>query len=95
MSLGRTFEEAILKAVRSLETGLYHLDSPIMRKFNDEELEKKILAQDDERIWPSLKGFAVTGHWIEFINSQSLITSFLKRSKTLFSLKKNLKRVKH
>ena len=26
MAIGRTFEESILKAVRSLEAGVYHLD---------------------------------------------------------------------
>ncbi len=56
MSLGRNFEEAILKAVRSLETGLYHLDSPAIKKLSEEELEKKILAQDDERIWAIAEG---------------------------------------
>lgn len=61
MSLGRTFEEAILKAVRSLETGLHHLDYPAFKVLNDEELEKKILAQDDERLWAITEG--IRRHW--------------------------------
>ena len=34
MSVGRTFEESLLKAIRSLETGVNHL---YMEKFEKEE----------------------------------------------------------
>ena len=39
MSIGRTFEESLLKAVRSLETGVFHLHHP---KFDDMPAEKLI-----------------------------------------------------
>ncbi|MFJ8244049.1 carbamoyl-phosphate synthase large subunit [Peribacillus asahii] len=50
MAIGRTFEESILKAVRSLEAGLYHLG------LNGEELEdglieKRIRIAGDERLF--------------------------------------------
>lgn len=38
MAIGRTFEESILKAVRSLEAGLYHLE--LNDEFEDEKIEK-------------------------------------------------------
>ena len=38
MSIGRTFEESLLKAIRSLETGVFHL---YMEKF-DEKTKQKI-----------------------------------------------------
>ncbi len=37
MSVGRTFEESLLKAIRSLEIGAYHIE---LTKFNDYEEEK-------------------------------------------------------
>ncbi len=51
MSVGRTFEESLLKAIRSLETGLYHLYSS---KFDDEseaELSDYIRNGSDDRIY--------------------------------------------
>lgn len=48
MSIGRTLEESLLKGIRSLETGVYHLD---MVKFNDftkaELLEYIVDGRDD------------------------------------------------
>lgn len=51
MSVGRTFEESLLKAIRSLETGLCHLYSS---KFDDrsvEELSDYIKNGSDDRIY--------------------------------------------
>ena len=51
MSVGRTFEESLLKAIRSLETGLCHLHSS---KFDDrsvEELSDYIKNGSDDRIY--------------------------------------------
>jgi carbamoyl-phosphate synthase large subunit len=51
MALGRTFEESILKAVRSLEVGLYHLELPYLKGKSKEEMISKIMKQDDERLF--------------------------------------------
>lgn len=51
MSIGRTIEESLLKAIRSLEIGVYHL---YMEKFNDlskEELFDYISKGTDDRIY--------------------------------------------
>ena len=51
MSIGRTFEESLLKAIRSLETGVFHL---YMEKFDEktrEELLSYIKAGTDDRIF--------------------------------------------
>ena len=51
MSLGRTFEESLLKAIRSLETGVHHL---YMAKFDDipiEELLTYIQSGTDDRLY--------------------------------------------
>ena len=51
MSIGRTFEEALLKAVRSLETGLIHLEIPRLKTLSDHDLVDLIIENTDERIF--------------------------------------------
>lgn len=51
MALGRTLEESLLKAVRSLEIGLYHLELPEYKGKPKAELMEKISRQDDERLF--------------------------------------------
>ncbi len=51
MSVGRTFEESLLKAVRSLETGHYHILDPKFDTWTDEELLEYIRTGTDDRIF--------------------------------------------
>lgn len=51
MAIGRTFEESILKAVRSLETGQFHLNLKNADDMTDEWIEKRILRAGDERLF--------------------------------------------
>ncbi len=51
MALGRNLEEALLKAVRSLEIGLHHLEFPEYRNKTKSEILEKISRQDDERLF--------------------------------------------
>lgn len=49
MSLGRTFEESILKAIRSLEIKACHLELPEFKNMDEEELIEEIKKHDDKR----------------------------------------------
>lgn len=51
MALGRNFEESILKSVRSLEVGLFHLELPSLKGKSREEIIAKVMKQDDERLF--------------------------------------------
>jgi carbamoyl-phosphate synthase large subunit len=51
MAIGRTFEESFLKAVRSLEIKVDHIEKKEFHKASKEELYLKIKARDDERIF--------------------------------------------
>ncbi len=51
MSVGRTFEESLLKAVRSLEIGLYHLHSKKFDGAETERLLQYIVQGTDDRIY--------------------------------------------
>lgn len=51
MAIGRTFEESILKAVRSLEVGAHHLYLDDAEALDDETLAERLEKPDDERIF--------------------------------------------
>lgn len=51
MSIGRTLEESILKAVRSLEIGVCHLELPRLKEMSRYELVELILQETDERFF--------------------------------------------
>lgn len=51
MSIGRTMEESLLKAVRSLEMKVDHLEKKEMLDLSDEELLEEIKKSDDTRIF--------------------------------------------
>lgn len=51
MAIGRSFEESMMKAIRSLEIGSYHLELPEARELTDEELEQRLVIADDERLF--------------------------------------------
>ena len=51
MSLGRTFEEAILKSIRSLETGHFHIEMKNSESITDAWMEKRIRRAGDERLF--------------------------------------------
>jgi carbamoyl-phosphate synthase large subunit len=51
MAIGRTFEESLLKAIRSLEADVTHLSLNNGSEINDELLEKRIRKAGDERLF--------------------------------------------
>lgn len=51
MAIGRTFEESLLKAIRSLESNVYHFALPNGDEFSDEIIEKRIRKAGDERLF--------------------------------------------
>lgn len=51
MALGRSFEESLHKAIRSLEIGMNSLELPSLRDLSDEVLWKRAVRPDDERLF--------------------------------------------
>ncbi len=51
MSIGRTFEESLLKSVRALEIGIHHLSVPSVEEKTTEELMELVQDGTDERIF--------------------------------------------
>ncbi|WP_333784563.1 carbamoyl-phosphate synthase large subunit [Thermocrinis sp.] len=57
MAIGRTFKEALMKAVRSLEMDRYGLYMPSIAKLPDEELRNAIRTPNPDRLWHIAEGF--------------------------------------
>lgn len=75
MAIGRTFEESLLKAIRSLEAGVYHLALNDGEEIENDLLEKRIRNAGDERLF--YIGEALRrGHSIETIHEWSQIDLF-------------------
>jgi carbamoyl-phosphate synthase large subunit len=90
MALGRNLEESLLKAVRSLEVGLYHLELPAFRGKSKEEIVHKILKQDDERLFAIAEAMRI-GMTAEEINQLTQIdTFFLSKIQNILNLEKKL-----
>ncbi|MGG5358477.1 carbamoyl-phosphate synthase large subunit [Enterococcus sp. DIV0240a] len=51
MAIGRTIEESLLKAVRSLEIGTHHLEIQELTTVDDEELMNKVVHAQDDRLF--------------------------------------------
>lgn len=51
MAISSSFEGALMKAIRSLELGLYTLEQDFARRLNDEEIWRRLKDINDERIF--------------------------------------------
>ncbi|CAD5897570.1 carbamoyl-phosphate synthase large subunit [Carnobacterium maltaromaticum] len=56
MSIGRNIEEALLKAIRSLEIGTIHIETPEANAVSDEDLVGKIINAQDDRLFYLIEG---------------------------------------
>ncbi|WP_139489882.1 carbamoyl-phosphate synthase large subunit [Brevibacillus dissolubilis] len=57
MAIGRTFEESIMKAIRSLEVGSYHPEVPYAPEIPQDVLEQRLVQADDERLFLLMEAF--------------------------------------
>ncbi len=72
MAIGRTFEEAIHKAVRSLEIGVHRLHLAGADELTDEKLTERLIKADDERLFLVAEAFR-RGYTLEHIHELSNI----------------------
>ncbi len=75
MALGRTFEESIMKAVRSLEIGLDSLELPYLRTLSDEVLLSRAKKPDDERLFIMVELLA-RGHSVDSLYALTRMDPF-------------------
>lgn len=84
MAIGRSWEEALLKAVRSLEVGADHLLLEEAENADEETLERKICFPEDDRLF-FLAAALRRGQTIEQLHEKTKIDLFFlyKLSKTI------------
>ncbi|MBR4979129.1 MAG: carbamoyl-phosphate synthase (glutamine-hydrolyzing) large subunit, partial [Clostridia bacterium] len=75
MSIGRTFEESLLKGIRSLENGIYHLHLKKFDEFDKEKLFDYIKNGTDDRIY-AIAELLRKGCSVEEIASVTAIDKF-------------------
>ncbi|MBR3801829.1 MAG: carbamoyl-phosphate synthase large subunit [Clostridia bacterium] len=91
MSIGRTVEESLLKAVRSLETGVNHLYLKKFDTFTDDELLKYIVDGTDDRFY-AIAELLRRGIDVGMINHATKIDMyFIEKLKNIVDLEKEVK----
>lgn len=91
MAIGRTFEESLLKAVRSLEIGTYHLELKGAEQIPQDELLKRLAAADDERLFLVAEALR-RGMSVEELHQVSKIDRFfLHKLKKIVKMEENLR----
>ncbi|VEF48465.1 carbamoyl phosphate synthase large subunit [Bacillus freudenreichii] len=91
MAIGRSFEESLLKAVRSLEISLYHLENEEAKSMEESELKAEIENATDERLFIVAEALR-RGISMETIHEWSKINLFfLHKLNNIIELEKKLK----
>ncbi|NRD78811.1 carbamoyl-phosphate synthase large subunit [Bacillus sp. BRMEA1] len=91
MAIGRTFEESLLKAIRSLEAGVHHFELNSAAEIDDELMEKRIRKAGDERLFYIAEAIK-RGFTIDMIHQWSKIDLFfLKKMEGIVQLETKLK----
>ncbi|MGJ7910617.1 carbamoyl-phosphate synthase large subunit [Neobacillus sp. LXY-1] len=90
MAIGRTFEESLLKAIRSLEANVHHFELNGAEEIDNTLLEKRIMKAGDERLFYIAEAIK-RGITIETIHKWSKIDLFfLKKLEGIIDLEHKL-----
>ena len=91
MAIDRAFEPALMKAIRSVEIGVYGLANKTAYQMSDMQLEEAIQRPNDERLWAITEGLR-RGMLIDEIQALSGIDAwFLRKLDGLVGLESRLR----
>ncbi|WP_078430672.1 carbamoyl-phosphate synthase large subunit [Alkalihalobacterium alkalinitrilicum] len=94
MAIGRNLEESLLKAIRSLEANVFHLERSGLETLENDEIEKRVAVADDERLFVIGEAFR-RGYTVEQLWKLSQIDRFfLHKMEDIVKLEKLLKESK-
>ena len=91
MSVGRTFEESLLKGIRSLEIGAYHLH---MDKFDGQtadDLLRYIAAGTDDRIYAIAALLRLGGKPEEIVRASGIDAFFIRKMQNIMDMEQVLR----
>ncbi|MFB7140091.1 carbamoyl-phosphate synthase large subunit [Gottfriedia sp. NPDC056225] len=90
MAIGRTLEESLLKAVRSLELGVNHIELNAVKELSKEEKIARMAKADDERLYIVAEAMR-TGMTLEEIHSITKIDFFfLHKIENIIKMEKQI-----
>ncbi|MFN3871344.1 MAG: carbamoyl-phosphate synthase large subunit, partial [Aquificaceae bacterium] len=91
MAIGRTFKEALNKAIRSLEQDVYGLAFPDYSSFDDEEIKRYIRTPNPNRLWYIASAFR-KGYSLQEIYELSKIDPwFLENVRQVVAFEKDIR----
>ena len=90
MAIGRTMEESLLKAVRSLETGVCHLYSKKFDTYSADELLNYIKTGTDDRLFAIAQLMRLGVDPLHIYNATKIDMFFLDKIKNIISFEKVL-----
>ncbi len=91
MGVGRTFEESLLKAIRSLETGVNHLRMPKFETFGAEELHQYIKGGTDDRIYAIAELLRLGSSVLDIAKETRIDKFFLDKMRRIIRIEEELK----
>lgn len=90
MAIGRTLEESLLKAVRSLEIGADHIYLRSAENLTDEELKRRLKEPDDERLFLLAEWFRRGGSRDEAFRLTEIDPFFLHKIEKIVEMERRL-----
>lgn len=94
MAISTSFQGALMKALRSLELGIFTLEQEVYKQFTKDEIKEKIKAVDDERVFVVAEAIRrkITIEDIHEITKIDLF--FLNKIKEIVEIEEKLKTMK-
>ena len=93
MAIERSFEASLLKAIRSLEIGLTHLEMPELKELSDAEIKERVSRTDDERLFVLTEALR-RGISIDYIYSITKMDKwFLEKLQNIVDMEQALKTI--
>jgi len=93
MAISSSFEAALMKAIRSLELGIYTLEQDIFKKLDGNEIVRKLKDIDDERIFVIAEAIRRSVELEEIHEITKIDYFFLCKIKELVLMEENLKTI--
>ena len=92
MAIGRNFEESLMKAIRSLETGLQHLGlkTKDAEALTEEDIERRIRVCDDERLFIIGEALRRGYDWETIVEWSKIDKFFVWKFKKLIDFEKTI-----